>query len=258
VRFGWIALLAACGRLGFEPRIGGGSSAGDAISPGDGVAGGDGAGPDSFTSCAGGDSICLVSCVGTDPDCTTTCGDGTCVGNAGELCATCAGDCATMSPVCGNGACDPGESSWCFADCGPTPWTWSSDDQQLLDLVNTARTGGTMCPGTSMVVTAPALVLDPTIRDGAHEFVWEISHQQFYSMSPIGQTCNGRSWNQRAASYGNYDAWIVQYALTTTQAAVDSWLASTTGCPILMNASLTVAGPGVAFDARPGYVMVFK
>src|SRR5262245_12405958 len=46
-------------------------------------------------------AVCLVACVGLDSDCDTTCGDGTCVGNAGEMCNSCQSDCMTTNLVCG-------------------------------------------------------------------------------------------------------------------------------------------------------------
>ena len=50
---------------------------------------------------------------------------------------------------------DPGETSAnCYADCGPSPWTWTTDEMTLLADVNQARTGGTKCPGHPLT-TAP-------------------------------------------------------------------------------------------------------
>ena len=77
------SLLAACGRVGFE----GSSTTGDGNVTGDGSGTG---GSDGGDPCEAGDGVCRVSCLAVDPDCTTTCGDGLCVGNAGESCKTCA------------------------------------------------------------------------------------------------------------------------------------------------------------------------
>jgi hypothetical protein len=146
----------------------------------DGPAGDAGTSPDALAgACAGGDGECLVSCVDTDPDCMTTCGDGVCVGNAGELCGNCEADCKTMVAVCGNGACEAGEAPDCFADCGPTPWTWLAEEQEMLDRINAGRTNGTACPGGSMT-TAPALTRDAALVTTVHEWVWELSHHDFF------------------------------------------------------------------------------
>jgi hypothetical protein len=206
-------------------------------------------------ACAGGDDVCLVSCIDTDPDCITTCGDGRCVGNVGELCGTCASDC-NIPVGCGNGACEPGESPDCFADCGPVPWQWDDLAQDLLTRVNAARTGGTMCPGTTMSVTVPALVLhapfDPIVR----EWAWEIAHAGVFNTG--GASCNGRTPFGDRNVLEDFDSFIQSRNHDSVQIAVDSWLASASLCAAVMSPLRTKAGIAVALDTTEGYVIVFK
>src|SRR5512146_1435669 len=87
-----VVVAFGCGRIGFDPA--GGQSGGD--------------GGNRPPACVA-DGFCAPGCGAADPDCPTACGDGICVGNAGELCTTCAAGCRTTANVCGNGTCGPGE-----------------------------------------------------------------------------------------------------------------------------------------------------
>lgn len=209
---------------------------------------------DAFESCAAGDGLCAVACVGTDPDCTTTCGDGRCVGNAGELCNNCNADCKTMNPVCGNGACDPGEAMYCFADCGPAPWPWTADQDALFTLINQTRTAGVTCPGGSFA-TAPAVSRDPVIEASEHAYVWEIAHQGYYEST--GMTCDGRTGVQRAMA-NNFNAFMFVVDVATPQDAMNYFVTTATTCALLMDPSFTVAGAAVAKDAHLGYEIVLR
>ncbi len=204
--------------------------------------------------CAGGDNKCLVSCLATDPDCTTTCGDGKCVGNAGELCSSCAADCNSTALVCGNGQCQPGESPDCFADCGPTPWTWTAEEQQLMTLVNNARTGGFTCPGGT-AVTRPAYQINAAILPGAREWVWEMSHHNYFGGNG-NASCNGRTTAQREAD-GGFTGYVRSAGYASVQVAFDNWMNSTTLCPTVMSMAQT-ANVAVSFDTRKSYLLVLK
>jgi hypothetical protein len=179
-----------------------------------------------------------------------TCGDQVCGG--GELCAACA-DCKTREPVCGNGACDPGEAPACVDDCGPDPWMWTAQEQQLVDLVNAARTGGTQCPNGALA-TAPALTFEPGFTPQAHEWVWEIAHQDFVAGG--GGACNGRTFADRMAA-GGFVSFVLGKDHATVDETIAAWKASATLCPILMNASRTRIATGVAFDEATGFIAVF-
>ena len=206
----------------------------------------------SMNACAGGDNTCLVSCVGSDPDCMTTCGDNRCVGNAGELCGNCMADCATTSVVCGNAQCQPGESPSCFADCGPMPWTWAAEEQQLLTLVQNARTNGTTCPGGSMV-TRPAFTVSAAMLPAAREWVWEMSHHNYFG-GANNEACNGRTSAQRQQQ-GGFGGYVRSAGYATVQDAFNSWITSSTLCPIVMGTS-TNAAIAVSFDTRKAYLLV--
>lgn len=205
-------------------------------------------------SCAGNDGICLVACVATDPDCTTTCGDSRCVGNAGELCGNCAADCATTATVCGNAECEPGESPDCFADCGPVPWTWAAEEQQLIALINNARTGGFTCPGGALV-TRPAYTIDPTMKAGAREWIWEMSHHDY--LGNAGDGCSGRTSAQRKLD-GNFTGYTRSRGYVGVQAAFNAMMAGTTSCPIVMSATATQMNVAVSFDTTKSYLMVIR
>lgn len=213
------------------------------------------AAPDAQASaCAGGDGTCLVACVATDPDCTTTCGDGRCVGNAGELCSACTADCATTSVVCGNGQCQAGESPDCFADCGPTPWTWAAEEQQLLALVQNARTGGYACPSTTSV-TRPAFTVLSALVPPAREWVWEMSHHNYFG-GASQESCNGRTIAQRQQQ-GGFSGYVRSAGYATVQEAFNNWMSSPTLCPIVMGTA-TRAAIAVSFDTRKAYLLVLE
>jgi hypothetical protein len=205
---------------------------------------------DGNPACAGGDGTCLVDCVGSDPDCTTTCGDGVCVGNAGEMCGICAADC-NVAAACGNGHCEQGEAD-CFADCGPTPWAFADDETALFELVNAARTGGTMCPGAMAPVTAPALARNLQYTDGLREWAWEIAHQNVFITG--GNSCNGRGPVERVGA--SFNSFIQSRNHADIQAAFNSWISSSTLCPILMTASRTKGNVAFASDVNRGFVIV--
>jgi len=190
---------------------------------------------------------------GDDGSAGGVCGDGTC---AGELCSTCPADCATTDPVCGNGACDPGEdSASCFADCGPTPWTWATDEQQLFDQVNALRTAGFRCPGAASVTSAPPLAPQASFVPGAHEWAWEVAHQSFAVAN--GGACNGRTFADRSKESG-FLSFVLDKDHATAADALAAWKASATLCPLLMNAQRTEGTAAIALDAAMGYLVVMK
>jgi uncharacterized protein YkwD len=184
-----------------------------------------------------------------------TCGDGVCAGNAGELCSTCATDCAKQTVTCGNGQCEAGESPGCTADCGPSPWTWASNEAQLATLINNARTQGFACPG-SATVTRPAFIIDDSMKLGAREWVWELAHQNYFNN---GNYCNGRTLAERKALGGNFTGYLLASGYTNVQMAFDSWMTSATLCPIVMSGVATRASIAIALDtANQGYILVMK
>lgn len=182
------------------------------------------------------------------------CGDGVCAGNAGELCSTCAADCANQTVTCGNGQCEAGESPSCYADCGPTPWTWAGEETQLATLINNARTQGFTCPGAAKV-TRTAFILDDALKPGAREWVWELAHQDFFNN---GNYCNGRTLGDRKALGGDFTGYLLASGYTTVQAAFDSWMTSATLCPIVMSGAATRASIAVALDTTTGFIITMK
>lgn len=205
-------------------------------------------------ACSGGDGECLVSCVGTDPDCATTCGDGRCVGNAGELCGNCTADCMTKTAVCGNGACDMGEAPDCYADCGPSPWMWLAMEDDVVELINAKRTGGTACPNGNMT-TAPALAKTSALVPTVHEWVWEIAHQNVLVSG--GGACNGRTNAERQAP-ADFDSYVQSRGYTSVEAAIDGWFGISSICTSLMSVERTKIAAGVAWDVAKGYVVVLE
>jgi len=207
-------------------------------------------------TCAAGDDVCFPSCVGTDSDCITTCGDTRCVGNSGELCGNCMTDCA-IPTGCGNGACEIGveDGTTCPADCGPMPWSWTADEQALETEINNRRVGGVTCPGDGSPRFASALAVGPALlRLGAREYAWEIAHHQYYPGNSIA--CNGRTFAQRQTPFGgNGGASYNGLATTTVTAVVNSWAANMNLCPVLMATNRTQFGVAVAHDAGHAFVM---
>jgi hypothetical protein len=201
----------------------------------------------------GADGVCTPGCT-DDPDCTAVCGDNACTDN--ELCSNCAPDCATRDLACGNGACEGGEdTTTCFADCGPSPWTWATDEQQLLDMVNAIRTAGLQCPGAPTVTIAPPLALQASFVPSAHEWAWEVAHQNF--VSATGGACNGRTFDDRAAA-GGYVSFVLSRDHATVEAAVTAWKTSAVLCPIMMNPQRTEAATAIAMDAAKSYLIVMN
>ena len=242
-----LLVIAACGRIGF-------GETGDRGSNGDGGATDDGTAADGTTvTCVDGDGICAVACVGMDTDCMTTCGDGRCVGNAGERCGNCASDCATTNDVCGNTICDPDEDSTsCETDCGPSPWPFTQLETDLFNALNMLRTSGFQCPGTGSVTTAPALAAgpaDPT--DDAHHLAWQIAHQPNTSMMPM--TCNGTSY--AALTPPGYFTGVFTSGNATALAALNGFKSNNGDCVALMNPSSTMVEIGAAMDVTDGWII---
>jgi hypothetical protein len=205
----------------------------------------DGTLPDaSPNACAGGDDRCLLGCVGDDPDCTTSCGDSRCVGNAGELCTTCEADCQTLAAVCGNGHCQTNEAPDCYADCGPTPWTWTTAESDLLAMINAKRVGGHTCPNGTPV-TAPALVASMALRPAARDWVWEIAHHEFVASG--GGACNGRTFADRQVPV-DFDYAVNGRGYASAAAAVEGWFSNESICPQLMSTARTQIATAVALD----------
>ena len=207
-------------------------------------------------ACAGGDGVCLVACLVDDPDCNTTCGDGRCVGNAGELCGNCSADCATTAVVCGNGDCEAGETPDCYADCGPSPWTWSAEEQQLLAMINGARTGGFTCPGGAQV-TRPAFTVDTgAMHAGAREWAWEVAHHDFAVNG--GAACNGRTLMQRKITAGAFNSYMRASGYADIQAVFDNWMGTQSSCDIIMSSSTTTIAVAVTYEVDNAYVVLTK
>lgn len=233
-------LATACGRVGFD-------------STRDGGGGGDGKTPDVPTSCVD-DGFCVPGCGVTDPDCQTTCGDAVCVGNAGETCKTCTADCRTTNNVCGNHACGPGEDgNSCPYDCGPVPWTWVVDEEDLMARINTARTGGTSCGGGAPT-TAPALTVDLALRASARDLAWEQAHIGLFF-----NRCDGQSMIAYVTSSNATNYKIASSSSVTTNAQrMAELIADTPSCQSLMSTSLTRFAVAIAVDQNNGYVVLFR
>ena len=211
---------------------------------------------DASQVCTPGDNACPVACVASDPDCVTTCGDGRCVGNAGELCGNCPADCATLTVVCGNADCEPGENPDCYADCGPSPWTWATEEQSLITMINNARTAGTRCVSGGPLLTRPALTADGSMQAGAREWSWEQAHHEFHSSN--GSACNGRTLTQRKASHGTFSSYVTGYGYASVTAAFNAFIANDSLCQILLSATVTKISVGVAFDTDAGFAIEMK
>ena len=233
-----VMLAAGCGRIGFGTAGDGGAAADDS------------AVPDATTACVA-DGFCPPSCVGSDPDCATICGDGVCVGNAGELCTTCAADCRTTMDVCGNGTCGPSETgATCFTDCGPSPWTWSQDQAELLTAINQARTGGTACGGMQET-TAAALTVDPALARAARDVTWEEAHLGTIALN----RCDGQSMTSFLGSV-NASSTRLSSGQTTTQQRFAELIAQS--CSEVMNPAFTRVGIGVADDVTSVYAVLLR
>ena len=226
-------IAAGCGRIGFGT-----------------VGGDDSAVPDATTACVA-DGFCPPSCIGSDPDCATTCGDGICVGNAGELCTTCAADCRTTMDVCGNGTCGASETGvTCYSDCGPSPWTWSQDEADLLAAINQARTEGTSCGGMP-ATTAPALTIDAALARAARDVTWEQAHLRIITFN----RCDGQSMTMFLSTV-NARSTKISSGETTTQQRITDLMASS--CMTVMDPTLARVGIGVADDLASVYAVLLR
>jgi hypothetical protein len=207
-------LSAACGRVAFEPNI----IDADAV-------------PDSLPA---------------------LCGDGVCVGQSGELCVNCTADCATLAKVCGNGVCEPDEQPACVADCGPAPWPWGAEANEIIASVNAARQMGVTCAsGGGQVVGV--LAYDATLEAGAREFAWEAAHQNWAATDG----CNGRTGFDRLAAYGASSVWKT-FDASSSNDAVAQLLAFDPACPELMRASNTRIGAAAAHDLITSHAIMLR
>ncbi len=180
------------------------------------------------------------------------CGDGVCDGQLGELCSTCS-DCKTLSVVCGNGACEAGEDGTCYVDCGPSPWPWQAEADQMLTALNQARATGVTCPGATSAITAPALVYDAVIEPTAREWAWEAAHETWYP----ADACNGRTAFDRVTAAGLASAWKV-FGSTSPADAINMLLADASACPNVMSSSVTEFAGAAAHDAITSHAVVFR
>jgi uncharacterized protein YkwD len=222
VKLALIVVLTACGRVGFDPgAIGDGGHHG---------------------SDSGGNEMVTPA----------VCGDGICEGAAGESCASCATDCKSQTPVCGNAACDPGEDGTsCYVDCGPVPWTWSADETDLLAAINSARTSGFPCNGTTVPPTN-ALTLDADLQAAARDLAWE--EAQF---GTVGQRrCDGESIGT-FLTMANASSQRLGDGQTTTTDRMNVWIGDPAACSQL-GGMFTVAGVAVAVATNNTYVVLMR
>jgi hypothetical protein len=211
-----VAMLApACGRVGFEPRAVDLDAA-----------------PDSLPA---------------------VCGDGLCAGQSVELCVSCAADCATLAKVCGNGACEPDEQLTCIADCGPSPWPWGAEADEVIAAVNNARQMGVTCPSGGGGQVVDLLAYDATLEAGAREFSWEAAHQEWAATDG----CNGRTGVERLAAYGASSGWKT-FDASSSSDAVATLLAFAPACPELMRASNTMIGAAAAHDVITSHAIMLR
>ena len=215
-----IVVLAACGRLGFDPA-----------GVGDGGHGSD---------------------VGGEATTPAVCGDGVCEGTAGESCASCAADCKSQAVVCGNAACDPGEDGTsCYVDCGPVPWTWATDEMDLVGAINSTRTTGFTCNGAPVPPTN-ALTVDAGLQAAARDLAWE--EAQFGTIG--SRRCDGESIITFLAT-SNATAQRLADGRTTTADRIDTWIGDPTACAQIAGA-YTVMGVAVAVAANNTYVVLMR
>jgi len=210
-----------------------------------------------ITTC-GADGCCLPGCVTEgDPDCTTVCGDTSCVGNAGENCATCA-ECNTREVICGNGECQTGESSsTCLSDCGPDPWPaeWEQAQTEFTAEINATRIAGITCP-TGAAPAAPALLVDTGLDRAARQNAYELSDTGYNQMDLI--SCNGRTLADRAAAQGTTSNLEVSAAGFANGAAAAQWLFTTTLCADMMDPTRTFMGAGHAAPGTRFWIALFR
>ncbi len=221
----------------------------------DGALGDSDASTDASSTCID-DGVCSFGCAGHDRDCDTTCGDGVCMGNAGELCVNCPADCMTTAAVCGNGACDPGESPGCVADCGPTPWPWTAEETELLQKINAVRIAGYTCPNGARAPQPAFTSADATAA--AREWAWELAHQKFFMAG--GTVCNGRTFEQRSENFALYDNASLSSgpSYPTVDTVLARWLTNADQCEGLMMPMYTRASIGVAHDDTNAYVIIYR
>ena len=215
-----IVVLAACGRLGFDPaRVDDGGHGSDV---------------------GGGEMTPAV------------CGDGVCEGTAGESCASCAVDCKSQAAVCGNAACDPGEDgASCYVDCGPLPWTWATDETDLVAAINSARTMGFTCNGAAVPPTN-ALTVDAGLQAAARDLAWE--EAQFGTVG--SRRCDGESIVTFLAM-AKANTQRLADGRTTTADRIDTWIGDPSACAQLAGAA-TVVGVAVAIALNNTYVVLMR
>ena len=184
-----------------------------------------------------------------------TCNDGVCDGHDGETCG-CGSDCDTQMDVCGNGACDPDEdSASCETDCGPAPWPFTDLEAQMLAAVNTARTGGIVCPGDTAPRTAAAVAATTDAQETVRVVAWEYAHDPRSAMGQV--TCNGRTLISILQPSGFPNGIFIQTSFDPTM-AVARVVTDPDSCTDLMEPAHTLVAIGAAHDLTNGYILFLK
>lgn len=183
------------------------------------------------------------------------CGDGVCGGTAGELCSACSADCSARAIVCGNAECQAGESPGCYADCGPSPWSWLAEEQALVNEINRVRTTGAMCPGELIARNLAAYAVDLSFQQGPREAAWEIAHHNYFFNN--GDSCNGRSFGERVTAYG-YDGQTTQRLDTSAVDAVASWISDPGLCELVLSPTYTAIAPAYADDVTHAWIVGYR
>jgi len=214
-------LLGACGRIGFAPTGGDGSTSGD------------------------GDA--LINAV---------CGDQVCTAAGGETCHSCS-DCVTRTFVCGNLLCDPGETDvTCATDCGPSVWpaAWVTVETDFVTAFNAARTSGRDC-ATSMNPPVAAVTVAGELTTIARIYAWVGGVENGMSVP-----CNGATLGDIATDRGitvTGGMFAFGNPTITAQAALDSMFGVDGLCTFSMDPAMTQIGVGFVQSASIGTVNVY-
>lgn len=236
-----LVLVAACGRIGFDPS----GATHDA----------DPTRPDADPTRPDADP--------TAPDAApAVCGDLVCTIASGETCQTCA-DCATADPVCGNGMCDTGvgeDTTSCFDDCGPV-WSpaWLTFEQQIHSMIDGNRQMVFDCPGMQNLPAVQALTLDPGLTALARNMAWDLTHHDYpLPLPPDGARCNGQDMFtlMSDAGYTGARGYAYTHGFTSPTEVIDSMFTDDDVCPMLMNGVYTMIGVGHADDVGPPLTVV--
>ncbi len=157
-------------------------------------------------------------------------------GQRGDVCVA-LGTCEGPPPP---DAGDIADDSW--------PAAWAALEDEILTLVNEARTAGVQCPSGARP-PVPALAMEGHLRTAARLHSQDMAEQGYFDhFSPDGQDPFARM--DEAGYEGQPGGENIAGGNATAQRTFDQWIGSDGHCRNMTSRDFTEIGVGYAFDAE--------